>query len=121
MPALMKEWIDVVLPDCWSGRADDGVLAGKRCWLVVSTGSPASDFAAGGRHGHPFDIFLAPCRQLAAVCGMEWLAPLVLHGAHGADARALELHVAAFAARLQALGAAPAFDVPGITAPSDGT
>jgi glutathione-regulated potassium-efflux system ancillary protein KefF len=123
MPALMKEWIDAVLPDCWSGRANEGVLAGKRCWLVASTGSPASDFAADGRHGHAFDHFLAPYRQLAAVCGMEWVAPLVLHGAHAVDAHTLEQHVAAFAGRLQAMagGAAAPFNFPEIMAPSDGT
>jgi glutathione-regulated potassium-efflux system ancillary protein KefF len=121
MPALMKEWIDVVLPDCWSERANEDVLAGKRCWLVASTGSPASDFAADARHGHCFDHYLAPYRQLAAVCGMKWLAPLVLHGAHAVDPRTLELHVAAFADRLHAMAAAPPSNFPEITAPSHGT
>jgi glutathione-regulated potassium-efflux system ancillary protein KefF len=125
MPALMKEWCDQVLPDCWSGRGsdNDGVLTGKRCWLVTSTGSPAADFAPGGRHGHPFELYLAPYRQLAVVCGMEWIAPLVLHDAHPADPRALELHVAAFTDRLRgAAGAASLpFNRPTIAAPSNGT
>jgi glutathione-regulated potassium-efflux system ancillary protein KefF len=123
MPALMKEWIDVVLPDCWSGRGNQGVLAGKRCWLVTSTGSPAADFAPGARHGHPFELFLAPYRQLAVVCGMEWLTPLVLHNAHPADPRMLEQHVAAFSDRLRdtAGPAALPFNLPTLTAPSNGT
>jgi putative NADPH-quinone reductase len=123
MPALMKEWIDVVLPDCWSGRGNAGVLEGKRCWLVATTGSPAEDFAPGARHGLPFDQYLAPYRQLAAVCGMEWLDPLVLHGAHAVDMRTLERHVAGFADRLQELaGATPLpFHLAEIAAPSNGT
>jgi glutathione-regulated potassium-efflux system ancillary protein KefF len=123
MPALMKEWVDVVLGDGWSGRGKHGVLEGKRCWLVTSTGSSASEFAAGARHGRPFDHFLAPYRQLAAVCGMEWLAPLVLHGARTVDADAVDAHVAAFADRLRQLALAEPLPVnlPEIAAPANGT
>jgi putative NADPH-quinone reductase len=123
MPALMKEWVDVVLPDCWSGRDADGVLKGKRCWLVASTASAASDFAAGALHGRPFDHYLAPYRQLAAVCGMEWIAPLVLHGAHAVEAQTVDLHVATFADRLQEFARSTTlpFPLPEITATSNGT
>jgi putative NADPH-quinone reductase len=123
MPALMKEWCDLVLPACWSGHSHDGILKGKRCWLVTSTGSPAEEFAVGARHGRPFDHYLAPYRQMATVCGMEWLAPCVLHDARTVDAATVDAHVAAFADRLQELAETtllPSY-LPEIAAPSDGT
>ena len=106
MPALMKEWVDLVLHDGWEQGPLNSAVQGKGCWLVTSTGSAAADFGPGALHGRPFDDYLAPFRQSAAVCGMQWIAPLVLHGAHAVDAGAVDAHVAAFSARLQQLAGA---------------
>jgi glutathione-regulated potassium-efflux system ancillary protein KefF len=103
MPALMKEWVDVVLHDAWAHGAERSAAKGKSCWLATSTAGAAADFAAGARHGRPFADFLAPYEQIAAVCGMTWIAPLVLHGAHDVDAGTVDRHVEAFAAGLQRL------------------
>jgi glutathione-regulated potassium-efflux system ancillary protein KefF len=103
MPALMKEWFDVVLDDAWAHGPDGSAVNGKACWLVATTAAAAAEFAAGGRHGRPFGDFLAPLEQSAAVSGMQWIAPHVLHGAHQVDADAVDRHIAAFAAQLQRL------------------
>ncbi|WP_426197300.1 NAD(P)H-dependent oxidoreductase [Massilia sp. DWR3-1-1] len=104
-PALLKEWFDVVLHDAWQVERVRPTAsgAGRRCWLVTSTGGAHGDYAAGGRHGRPLDQFLAPIEQTARVCGMEWLAPLVLYDAHGVDNAAVDAHVARFSATLQQL------------------
>jgi glutathione-regulated potassium-efflux system ancillary protein KefF len=96
MPSLLKEWIDVVLQPGWAHGQDGGALRGKGYWLVVTTGSPADTYRHGGAHGRPFNDFLAPFKQTAALCGMEWLAPHVLHGAHQVDDDTVNAHVAAF-------------------------
>jgi glutathione-regulated potassium-efflux system ancillary protein KefF len=114
VPALLKEWIDVVLRDAWTGTPRVG---GRRFWLVTSTGAGAAEFAPGARQGRPFADFLAPFEQVAAACGMEWLAPLVLHGAHDVDGAAVEAHVDQFSARLRQLAGAA---LP-LTAAGDGT
>jgi glutathione-regulated potassium-efflux system ancillary protein KefF len=103
MPALLKEWVDVVLQAGWAYGKDGKALAGKTYWLVTSTGSPADAYSAGGAHGRPFDDYLPQFRQTAALCGMRWEEPLVLHGAHLVDDAALDAHVAAFVARLEQL------------------
>lgn len=106
-PALLKEWLDVVLPDAWrsgAGPHRDGAAPPpglpRRCWIVTSTGSAAADFVPGGRHGHCFDDLLKPLMATARVCGMEILAPLVLYGAHQVDGAAVDAHVARFASLL---------------------
>ena len=101
MPALMKEWLDVVLAPGWAHGENGNALRGKGYWLVASTGSPAEAFAAGGAHGRPFDDFLAPFRQTAALCGMRWLPPHVLHGARQAGDAAIDAHAAAFRTALE--------------------
>jgi len=103
MPALMKEWVDSVLHDGWQHGPHGGPCQGKGYWLVTSTGSLEAEFAAGERHGRPFGHYLAPFEQIAAVCGMRWIVPHVLHGAHAVGADALDAHVAAFVAGLQQL------------------
>lgn len=106
MPSLLKEWLDVVMVPGWAYGAGGTALQGKRYWLVVSTGSPAAAYAPGAMHGYAFDDFLPPFRQVAALCGMQWLPPHILHGAHQADEATVAAHVDAFVAQLTALAAA---------------
>lgn len=101
MPALLKEWVDTVLESGWAHGEGGTALHGKRYWLVASTGSPADAYAANGIHGRPFDDYMVPFRQTAALCGMQWQPPLVLHGAQQAGDGAIDAHAAAFRQALQ--------------------
>jgi glutathione-regulated potassium-efflux system ancillary protein KefF len=107
MPALLKEWLDTVLDPGWAYASRKGALRGKRYWLVATTGGAEDAYQAGGAHGRPFAEFLAPFHQTAAVCGMHWLEPHVLHGATTASEEVIEAHVAAFMRRLEHYAAAP--------------
>ena len=111
-PALMKEWVDCVLAESWVCGADNtgGTLRGKRYWLVATTGGGAEEYAVGARHGRPFAHYLAPFEQTAALCGMTWIAPHILHAAHAVDAATVDAHVARFGALLHQLAAAPSLD-----------
>ena len=82
MPALLKQWIDEVFALGWAYGKDGDKLAGKSLQWVVTTGADFKAYAPDGPHGHPFDVFLAPMRQTARFCGMEWLDPIVVHDAH---------------------------------------
>jgi glutathione-regulated potassium-efflux system ancillary protein KefF len=96
VPSLLKEWVDVVLEPEFAYGKDGGALRGKGYWLVVTTGGTADTYRHGGLHGRPFSDFLAAFEQTAALCGMEWITPHVLFGAHQADDDAVDAHVAAF-------------------------
>ena len=100
MPALLKEWVDTVLTPGRAYGPGATALRGKGYLLAVTTGSQEQAYAAGERHGRPFADFLPPFEQTAALCGMRWLAPHILHGANGASDQVLDAHVAAFRARL---------------------
>ena len=112
MPALMKEWVDVVLHEGWAYGGESTAARGKGYWLVATTGGAAEEFAAGARHGRPFGDYLAPFEQTAALCGMDWIAPHILHAAHAVDAGTVDAHVGAFSARLQRLADATAVPRP---------
>jgi glutathione-regulated potassium-efflux system ancillary protein KefF len=101
MPALLKEWTDSVLQHGWAYGKDGTALHGKGYWMVATTGSTAEAYQPGAPHGRVFEEFLAPFEQTAALCGMRWLAPHILHGAHVVSEEEVDNHVAAFSARLQ--------------------
>ena len=101
MPALMKQWLDDVFAFGWAYGPGGMALRGKDLWLVTHTGGSEHSYSAEGYNQRPFDDYLHPYVQTAALCGMRWLAPLVLHGAHCTPPEVLQSHAEGFAAQLR--------------------
>jgi len=101
MPPLMKLWLDEVFAWGWAYGPDAAALRGKDLWLVASTGGAESSYRPDGHNRYFFDDFLHPYEQTAALAGMRWLPPLVLHGAHRAGDDEIGAHAALFGARLR--------------------
>jgi len=101
MPALLKLWVDEVLTYGWAYGPGGAALQGKDLWLVASTGGPESSYHPQGYNRYFFDAFLPPYEQTAALCGLRFLPPLILHGAHAATEEVLAGHAAVFANRLR--------------------
>jgi glutathione-regulated potassium-efflux system ancillary protein KefF len=121
MPALQKLWLDEVLAYGWAYGPGTSALQGKDLWLVATTGGPESSYHPQGYNRYFFDAFLPPYEQTAVLCGMRFLPPLLLHGAHRASEQSVAQHVAVFAQRLRSyprwpeldeLGECPACEVP---------
>jgi glutathione-regulated potassium-efflux system ancillary protein KefF len=100
MPALMKQWLDEVLTLGWAYGPGGTALHGKDLWLVASTGGPEAAYHSSGYNRYFFDAFLPPYEQTGVLCGLRFLPPLLLHGAHGVSHTALEQHAAEYATRL---------------------
>jgi glutathione-regulated potassium-efflux system ancillary protein KefF len=102
-PALLKQWFEVVLLRGWAygGQGAEGnALHGKACLWAATIGGPQDMYTAEGAHQRPFADFAAPIEQTAKFCGMTWLPPVLLHGAHVVDEAALHVVAEAFKARL---------------------
>jgi glutathione-regulated potassium-efflux system ancillary protein KefF len=121
MPALMKLWLDEVLTYGWAYGPGGTALQGKDVWLVASTGGPEASYHPQGYNRYFFDAFLPPYEQTAALCGLRFLPPLVLHGSRRASTQEVQAHVDVFGQRLASypdwpemaeLPACPACDVP---------
>jgi len=97
---LLKLWIDEVFAFGWAYGPGGKALAGKDLWLATSTGGGAEAYRPEGHNRHFFEAFLPPYEQTAALCGMSFLPPLVLHGAHRATDAQIEVHAREFARRL---------------------
>ncbi len=110
MPPLLKLWLDEVLAFGWAYGPQGHALRGKDLWLVASTGGPEESYRPDSYNRYFFDAFLPPYEQTAALCGMRFLPPLILHGAHNASDVGLAAHTETYAQRLASYPAWPEID-----------
>ena len=100
MTPLLKLWVDEVFAFGWAYGPGGRALFGKDLWLVTSTGGSEQAYSPSGHNRYFFDAFMPPYEQTAALVGMRFLPPLVLHGAHRASDAAIEAHARLLVERL---------------------
>ena len=110
MPPLMKLWVDEVLAFGWAYGPGGTALRGKDLWLVATTGGPEDSYHPDSYNRYFFDAFLPPYEQTAALCGMRFLPPLLLHGAHRATEAEVAAHIGVYTQRLASHPAWPELD-----------
>jgi glutathione-regulated potassium-efflux system ancillary protein KefF len=104
MPSLLHLWIEKVLGHGWAYGAGGTALRGKTALWATTTGAPATAYAAGEMHGHPFAAFEPAVSQTARFCGMRWAGPtFVVHGAHRLSDDELGAAARDYRARLERL------------------
>ncbi|MBI4821748.1 MAG: NAD(P)H-dependent oxidoreductase [Deltaproteobacteria bacterium] len=89
-PALVKQWEDLVLEHGWAYGKKGTALQGKIMLCAISAGGVEHAYREGGHNRHTMRQFLAPLEQTARLCGMEFVAPYVIHGTHRLDAPQIE-------------------------------
>ncbi len=103
-PALVKEYLDLVLTYGWAYGEGGTALKGKIMLQAISAGGPEEVYGPQGRNRFTIRQLLAPFDQTAHLCGMRYLAPHVIHGANQlADAASIQSHVQRFTRLLTAL------------------
>ncbi len=129
MPALQKLWLDEVLSYGWAYGHAGTALQGKDLWLVATTGGTEDSYHPEHYNRYFFDAFMPPYEQTAALCGMRFLPPMILHGARRASEEEIVSHAQVFRDRLrdypdwpelEELADLPACDVPPIDRPRHG-
>jgi glutathione-regulated potassium-efflux system ancillary protein KefG len=79
-PALLKEWLDLVLEYNFA-YGDEGIhLSGKKWLTAITTGGPAEAYSPLGYNRYTIDQLLVPFEQTANLCRMLWQSPFVVHG-----------------------------------------
>ena len=99
-PALVKEWIDLVLEHGFAYGDGGDRLKGKHLLLAVTAGGPQDAYTPQGYQNFELRTFLTPFEQTARLCQMRFLAPYTLYGSLRAEPR---LHVEGFRQLLLAL------------------
>ena len=102
-PPLVKQWQDLVLEHGWAYGSQGTALAGKRVLSVVTTGGREDAYRPDGHNRFTMRQLLAPLEQTFVLCGMEYLPPFVVHGAHGMTADEIRGHARDYRRTLEAL------------------
>ncbi|MDF3819215.1 NAD(P)H-dependent oxidoreductase [Leptospira sp. 96542] len=79
-PALMKQWIDLVLEDGWAYGEGGLHLRGKIWRQGITTGGNQNSYKHDGFHKYSIENFLLPFKQTALLCGMDYQDPFIVHG-----------------------------------------
>jgi glutathione-regulated potassium-efflux system ancillary protein KefF len=108
VPALLKHWFDKVLSHGWAYGDGAAALRGKDCLWVATTGGTPQAYSSAGIHERAFTEFVPPLEETARFCGMNWLAPFIVHGAHDIDGEDLTGQARQLRDRLEAWLAAHA-------------
>ncbi len=102
-PALLKQWIDLVLEFGWAhGRGGDAVR-GKIIFNALTSGGTREVYAANGYNRFTVREFLTPFDQTATLCKMIYLPPFVVQGTHLLTEAQLALHAALYRTLLERL------------------
>jgi glutathione-regulated potassium-efflux system ancillary protein KefG len=81
-PAILKQWIDMVLEPGWAYGQGGTALANKMVFQVLSTGGAITTYLPEGYHHSTLEEFLLPFKRTAELCNMKYLPPFVAHGSH---------------------------------------
>ena len=81
-PALLKEWLDVVLEHGFAFGANGTALHGKYLLQAVSTGGRQHAYQARGSSRYDLSDLLHPFEQTTHLCGMHYLPPFWVAGSH---------------------------------------
>jgi len=102
-PALVKQWLDLVLEHGWAYGSNCTALIGKKLLSAVSTGGREESYRPEGGNRMTVRQLLAPIELTAQLCGIDYLEPFVVHGTHAMDEAAIAVAADAYARHVAAL------------------
>ena len=102
-PALLKQWIDLVLEHGWAHGKNGDNLKNKIIFNVITSGGTREVYAANAHNRFTIREFLVPFEQTATLCKMIYLPPFAVQGTYLLTAEALKSHVTMYHTLLEKL------------------
>jgi len=102
-PPLVKQWVDLVLEHGWAYGSSGTALAGKKLLSAITTGGRQEAYQPDGHNRFTIRQLLAPLEQTFVLCGMDYLPPFVVHGAHGMSRGQILAHAHDYRRAIEAL------------------
>jgi glutathione-regulated potassium-efflux system ancillary protein KefG len=108
-PALIKEWLDLVLEYRWAYGEGGEALRGKIMAQAISAGGPAEAYGRQGQNHFTIRELLAPYEQTARLCGMGYAEAFAVHATNHLEDPSLAESARSYSSWLAALrdGSAP--------------
>jgi glutathione-regulated potassium-efflux system ancillary protein KefG len=95
-PAIIKEWMDLVLEHGWAYGTGGTNLHKKIMLSALSTGGSEDAYHHQGRNRYEVEELLAPFNQSAHLCGMAYLKPFIIFTGRHLDAAELAGHAESY-------------------------
>lgn len=87
MPALLREWQDLVLEYGYAYGRQQQKLAGKGMWVVMTAGAPEHSYSETGVNERPLSDYFLHYPRMANVCHLDMKPTFeIYHGRHTEDA-----------------------------------
>ncbi len=102
-PAMIKQWIDMVLEFGWAHGAGVDNLKGKAAFNAVTAGGTRESYDRVGFNHYSMQEFLYPFEQTARLCKMEYLPPFAVQGTYRLSEAELSWYAALYKAMLDHL------------------
>ncbi len=103
-PAILKDWMDLVLEYNFAYGAQGKALEGKYLLPVISAGGAEHAYQQDGYNHFTLRELLRPLEQTARLCHMRFLAPFAIFGARtAAEDQRIENHIGQYRRLLQSL------------------
>jgi len=102
-PALLKQWIDLVLEHGWAHGKNGNHLKNKIIFNVITSGGTREVYAANAHNRFTIREFLVPFQQTATLCKMIYLPPFAVQGTYLLSEEALKYHVTMYHTLLERL------------------
>jgi len=102
-PAIVKQWMDLVLEYDWAYGHNGNMLKGKKMFNAISCGGGKKTYGPHGYNHYPINDFLLPFRQTASLCKMEYMPPFVVHSSFRITDEAIRSYGQQYASILEGL------------------
>jgi glutathione-regulated potassium-efflux system ancillary protein KefG len=102
-PAMIKQWIDVVLEHGWAHGAGGCHMANKFAFHTLTTGGAREGYSRNGHNRYSLREFLVPFEQTARLCNMIYLPPYAVQGTYRLQDADLQVAASLYKQLLQRL------------------
>ena len=103
MPALLKQWLDLVLELGWAFGGGGAALKDKRMLVATTAGGAQDAYQPDGYNRFTMRQLLAPMEQTAFLCKMVYLPPFTVHGTVQMNPDQGQAHADSYKRLIQAL------------------
>jgi glutathione-regulated potassium-efflux system ancillary protein KefG len=102
-PALLKQWIDLVLEHGWAYGRTGHALEGKKIFNVITSGANTEAYEPGGFNKYSVQEYLKPFERTAELCRTTYWPPFWVPGVHRMQQGEIESYGIRYYALLTAL------------------
>lgn len=109
-PAIIKQWMDLVLEHGWAHGEGGNHLVGKPILNTITSGGTRVSFSHDGFNRYPLAELLRPLEQATHLCRMLWLPPFAVQGTYRLTDAMLADYADRYRQVLLALAQAPSLE-----------